>query len=294
MRRNITPRAVLLLSVGLIIPLAACGDDSVAPAASQGDSLPPVPTTAPTPTTEAPAGGYAHPTGADDIVIEVTYEGGFAPVEAIFTQLPSVLVSGDGRQFTPGAMTMIYPGPLVLPIQVGDIGEDGVQELLALADKYGLLQDREYEAPTNIADAPDTVVTIRTNDATYVHRAYALGIDMGLDGTQSTEVSDDPRAQLQSFVDAATATTDPAAQGYVPESYLVRATPVADLSVYDPEPTVVAWPLEIDLATAAECLEIPAVDIADTLTDANQLTFFEQAGTAFQLAVKPLLPGDGC
>jgi hypothetical protein len=66
------------------------------------------------------------------------------------------------------------------------------------------------------------------------------------------------------------------------------------MSGYEIEPTVVAWPLDVDLATADECVQIPAADVADTFADATQLTFFEQAGTTYELAVKPLVPGDGC
>ena len=61
-------------------------------------------------------------------------------------------------------------------MQVSPVTEAGIQELLALADEHGLLADVEYTDPTNIADAPDTVVEISANGTTYRHVAYALGI----------------------------------------------------------------------------------------------------------------------
>ena len=131
-------------------------------------------------------------------------QGGFAPVEMIFSRVPSLLVSGDGRQFTPGPQIAIYPGPLLPNIQVADIGEEGIQDLLALADEHGLLEQREYEAPANIADATDTVVTIRADGETYVHRAYALGLEGGLDET-GAEIDDEARRELADFVAEATA-----------------------------------------------------------------------------------------
>ena len=116
----------------------------------------------------------------------------------------------------------------------------------------------------------------------------------GSTGPRPEPTSDDPRSQLQGFIDAVVAQVGSDAQAYEPAAYLIRATPVTDMSVYEMEPTVVAWPLDVDLATADECAQIPAADIADTFADATELTFFEQAGTTYQLAVKPLLPGDAC
>ena len=156
-----------LLSAALVITLvtlAACGDDTssddgagstdgtlpvetVPPA----DTQPPV-TQPPVTTTPAPA-GIEHPTGADDVVVRIAYEGGFVPVEYVFRNLPVLLVSGDGRVFQQGAVPEIYPGPLVSPVMQRSVTEDGIQDLLTLADEHGLLADVEYSSPTNIADA---------------------------------------------------------------------------------------------------------------------------------------------
>ncbi|MCB0968274.1 MAG: hypothetical protein KDB37_15690 [Ilumatobacter sp.] len=297
MRHIHPPRSLaLLVPVALAMTLAACGDDSE-PAADEpvdtvADAVPPTtvpPTTVP-PTTAAPA-GYEHPTGADEVVVSITHEGGFVPVETIFSQLPSLLVTGDARQFTLGPQIAIYPGPLLPNVQVAAIGEDGVQDLLALADEYGLLEDREYEVPTNIADASDTVVTITADGATYVHRAYALGLGAG---PGVTDESGD-RADLQAFVEAATMMDETPTDTFASDAYLVRSFPTDDLSGYDIEPTIVAWPLaDVDLAAASDCVEIAAADIGDVFATANQLTFFEQDGVVYRLAVKPQLPGDAC
>jgi hypothetical protein len=313
MRNHHPLRTTALLGLGLLVPLAACGDDSgssstpadsVAPPETTGDStVPPttVPPTTTAPTTPAPTTvppttapvGYEHPDGADDVVVSIAYEGGFVPVETVFTQLPSLLVTGDARQFGLGPVTAIYPGALLPNVQVADIGEDGIQSLLELADEHGLLQEREYEGPTNIADASDTVVTITANGETFVHRAYALGLDEGLgEGTGDT---DQARAELLAFVEAATAMGDVQTEQFEPTTYLVRSFPVDDLTGYEIEPTVVEWPLpEIVLADADDCVAVDATAIGETFAEANQLTFFEQDGVTYQLGVKPQLPGDGC
>jgi hypothetical protein len=303
MRNHHPLRTTALISLGLLAPLAACGDDtstssppadSVAPPATTAPPTAPA-TTAPAttaPATTAPA-GYEHPAGADDVVVSIAFEGGFVPVETVFTQLPTLLVTGDARQFSLGPVPAIYPGPLLPNVQVAEIGEDGVQALLALADEHGLLQARDYEGPTNIADASDTVVTINADGETFVHRAYALGLDDGLgEGTGDT---DEARADLLAFVEAATGIGDIETAPFEPSTYLVRAIPVDDLTGYEIEPTVVEWPLaDVALADAEDCIAIDAAEISETFADANQLTFFEQDGVTYQLGVKPQLPGDTC
>ena len=290
---------VAAVAAGVALALVACGDDATEPAAQPDDSIPTPDTTAATDGTAVPADDLLqHPTGADEVVVEIAYEGGFMPAEAVFTQLPVLLVAGDGRQYVQGPQIAIYPGPLLPNVQVTDIGEDGIQSLLDLAAEHGLLTEREYESPDHIADAPDTVVTIHANGETYTHRAYALGIGGAPDET--AESGD--RADLQAFVDAATADTiggDPTGggeQSFEPETYLVRATPVDDLSAYEVEPTVVDWPADVSLvlAEAGECAEVPAAEVIDLFRDATQLTFFVEDDVTYQLSVKPRLPGGGC
>lgn len=291
MQRRTNPHIRLAAATATVaLALAACGDDGVEPAQQPGDSVPTPDTTVPT--TDTPADdGLEHPTNSDDVVIEIGYEGGFLPVEGVFTQLPVLLVAGDGSQYVQGPQIEIYPGPLLPNVQVSDIGESGIQSLLDLAAEHGLLTEREYESPQNVADAPDTVVTIRANGETYVHRAYALGIG-GLDGSDETG----DRAELQAFVDAATVAAAEGERAFNPDMYLVRATPVDDLSVYDVEPTVVDWPADVSVALSdvGECAALPAGEVADLFAEANQLTFFVDGDVTYQVSVKPELPGGGC
>ena len=111
-------------------------------------------------------------------MLEVSYEGGFVPAGFSFVNTPSLLVSGDGRVFTQGAVPAIFPGPLLPTVLVRTITEDGLQSLLGLVQDAGLLGDiPDYAGGDNVADAPSTVLTINANDGTFVHSAYALGID---------------------------------------------------------------------------------------------------------------------
>lgn len=274
---------------------AACGDES-----SSG-SQPPVSTNPddtiapPDDTLPPPDPAISHPTGADDVVIRIGYEGGFVPIDYLFLDLPSVLVTGDGRLITQGPVTAIYPGPLLPNLQVRTIAEADIQKILALAEQHGLLVDRQYTSPNNVADAPDTVVTITANGVTYRHSAYALGLaDFG--GPET----DDARRQLAEFVDSVTGewlydgTLAGEDQPYESDAFLIRATPATDLSGDEIEPTLVEWPGAIDLATASECAEVTWADSAELFQQANQLTFFTQNDVTYSVAVKQQLPGDAC
>lgn len=290
MQRTIHPqRLTASLAIGAMV-LVACGDDATAPAATQPDDTIPTPdaTVPPTDSTTPADQGFDHPTGANEAVVEITYEGGFVPVDYMFTQLPILLVGGDGRQYVQGPQIEIYPQPLLPNVQVSAIGESGIQALLDLAAEHGLLTQRAYEAPTNIADAPDTVVTIHANGDTYEHRAYTLGLGTG------GETGD--RAELAAFVEAANALGTGESQAFAPDTFLVRARPVDDLSGFEIEPTLVDWPADapLRLADASECAAVVASDVSSVFTTANQLTFFVEAGVTYQLSVKPQLPGDGC
>jgi hypothetical protein len=304
-----SPRRLYLLvpAVAAGLMLAACGEESPSantgapPASSAPPETPPAstpPSSAPStpPSTSPASGGYDHPTGADDVVIQVGYEGGFVPVGVAFTQVPSLLITGDGRVITEGPVPAIYPGPLLPNLVQRTITEEGVQALLAKADELGLLTDIRYGDPSSqIADAPDTVVSITVDGTTYRHVAYALGID---------PESDPDRANLFDFDTAATDLTGTAGadqlgteEPYESDTYLIRATDV-DLSTMDTEvpPTVVRWPADasVRLADASECAELPRAEGDALFTDANQLTFFKQAGVTYSVSATLRLPGRSC
>jgi len=281
-----------VLAAGSLLTLVACGEDSTANNDQPTGTIAPPVLTPAVPTTAAPP-GIEHPTGADEAVIEIIFEGGFVPADFAFRNLPLLLVSGNGSHFTQGPQIAIFPGPMLPNVLVSDIGEPGVQQLLDLAAEHGLLTQRAYERNDMIADASDTVVRISANGETYEHRAYALGMGAGV-GDDSVETGD--RAELQAFIDAAISTSPADAVGFEPQTFLVRATPVTDTSGYDVEPTIAEWSIEgVTLADAADCVAIPATDVQELFSTANQLTFFTEADVTYQLSVRPQLPGDlGC
>ena len=240
MKMRLVP-VLLVAAVGF----AACGGDSDSPAAD--DSLPPV------------TDGYQHPTGADDVVVEYAEVGGFVPREFAFQQTPNVLVSGGGQAFGPGAQIAIYPGPLLPAVQVQSITEAGIQSILAAADEAGLLQEIDYEQPTNIADASTARVTINVNGETYVHEAYALGLAIPGEGGQETtperQALADFIAQLNDLAGLVGADELGEQEIFEPSEYGIEALVVDDLSVYGSdgiEPTVVEWPAADRTCTSCE------------------------------------------
>ena len=306
MRLTSRTRVAAVLAA-LSITVVACGDDGAPgtqpePTATLPEvtTVPPTtipPTTIPpTPTAPAvPEVDYDIATGSDDVVISVANEGGFVPRELDFTRTPTAMVTGDGRSLSTGPVIAIYPGPLLPNLLEQSITPDATQRLLALADELGLLADVTYARNDQIADAPDTVVTITVGDTTYRHQAYALGID--------TE-DDRGRAALAEFV--AAMTDLPATVGadqlgeqepFVSEQYLIQATPIdpATLST-DVEPTLQPWPADapVRLAAADVCAEVPVAEFEPLFADADVLTFFTDAGVTYQVSVVPQIPGRTC
>lgn len=284
-----TSRALssLVAIVALTTVVAACGSDSSDGSPVSDSTLPPV------------SAGFTHPTGADEVVIEYSEVGGFVPVEVSFQQAPNVLVSGDGQVFTPGMVPAIFPGPLVMPINVQTISEAGIQQILAAAEESGLLADVTYDTPTQIADASTARVVINVDGETYVHEAYALGFE-----PSGEEVSPERQA-LAEFVQElqVLGMVDVGALGesavFDADEYGIRAMSIDDLAAYGDdgiEPVVVAWPTEsgVALADATECVIVPAKAVASTFAEATQITFFDDGGTTYQVLVKPILPGTAC
>ncbi|MGB8859971.1 MAG: hypothetical protein WCC60_11980 [Ilumatobacteraceae bacterium] len=267
--------AALIGTPALAALLAACGDDSHS------------------------ASEYSVPNDADAVVLRVTYEGGFVPAGTAFVNLPTLLVSGDGRAFRPGPMTEQFPGPLLPAVLERAITSEGIQRILHLADDAGLLAEPpDYSLPEGdmVADASDTVVTLTVNGTTYVHRANALGIDSP-DGFGSTPARDNLEkfvtliADLEKVVGADNLGVE---QPFVPVHYRFQAMVVDPTQWTDPAPTVVEWPAAtgVTLADATQCATIDAATSETVFQNATQLTFFQEAGLVYQVVAVGVLPGD--
>ena len=244
-------------------------------------------------TSEPPSSSEAD--SADDFVMQITYEGGFVPMEWAFMNTPGLVLTDDGRVVLQGAIPEIYPGPLLPALVQHTISDEGVDAYVELAEEHHLLEHRTYEGNDMIADAAATVVRIRIDGEEYVHSAYALGFE---------GETDPDRAELQDFVERA---LDPAAlvgdalgaeEPFATDSFLVMAyesDPSMEAET-EPAPEVVDWPADssVRLADATVCAEVPYDELADVLSAATQLTWFEDDGVTYRVAATPRLPGRSC
>ncbi len=278
--------------------VAACGDPNVEPAGSD----PSVPAN---PSTTLPTGpvSIAHSADPETAIIRIGSEGGFVPVDTYFVNIPSLVISGDGRAFVPGAVPAIFPGPLIAPMGVRSISEAGIQSLLAQASAAGLLDTPpDYTADTLVADAPDTVVRFNVASGSFEHRAYALGFGVDDTGAPAEELTDARRTLLGYVLELGdlASTVGAAELGaevvFEPAAYRLRATPVteAELAGLEPTPTIVDWPSStgLDLERAGDCAQLDAVAAGRLFTDADQLTHFRQGDAVYRIAVAGVLPGD--
>ncbi len=276
--------------------LVACGNDKAEPADTSDDT---------TPDTSAPVDGIDHPADATAAVIRLGYVGGMLPPDYAFSQLPTVLVAGDGTVYTPGVMTLQYPGPLVLPVMSRTITEAGIQKLLERADSLGLLTsptpDYTPSGDIMIADAPNTEVLLSAKGSSFSHSAYALGMmtpdgDGTRDNTPARQALLDFSLALQDLATTVGAENLGTEGPFTPAAYRIRARAAeqSELDAITPTPTVVEWPAStgVKLADATNCITLTAQQAGTVLADAKQDTYFSDGDSLYFVAAAVLLPGD--
>lgn len=254
-----------------------------------------------------PGATLSRPAGADEVVVQVMYEGGFVPVEAALTAVPTTTVLGDGTVLTMAPVLAIYPGPAITPFQSVQVPASTVDDLVERAGDLGLLEGPLDFGQPPVADAPDTVVTINAGGRVHRHVANALGVDdpLGGVGDATPGVSEQQAANrraLRTFV-SATADLPPGEVTWKPPAIAVYT-----MGDYQPDPDLPQqereWPLETGPATTpapgetVPCTLVEGTDaevLLEALGEANSLTPWVVGGTATSLAFRPVLPGQpGC
>jgi len=281
--------------------LAACGGNGDSASSTPDDTTP----DDTTPDASTPVAGIEHPAEATAAVIRLGYVGGMLPPDYAFSQLPTVLVAGDGTVYTPGVMTMQYPGPLVLPVMSRTITEAGIQILLAKADSLGLLTspspDYTPSGDIMIADAPNTEVVLSAKGSAFTHSAYALGMmtpsgDGTKDNTPARQALLDFSLALQDLTTTVGAENLGTEGPFTPAAYRIRARAAeqSELDAIMPTPTVVEWPAStgVKLADATNCATLTAEQAGTVLADAKQDTYFKDGDSLYFVAAAVLLPGD--
>jgi len=247
-----------------------------------------------------------------DLILRVTTEGGFIGPAANLAAVPPVSVYADGRILTPGAVDAIYPGPLVPPVSIRDIGATGAQAIVAAIQAAGL-DKASTGGPGIPGDTGTTVFAVTLDGRTTTTRLAIGGGAPGPGGPGGPGASSDPAItaarDLLDRLSNPSETSGAAAANQttlVPAGYLVYVAPGAPVDQTVPQAPV-AWPL----ATPLAAFGVPAVPdrgiaglrqgavlgadvatLAPILSHATSLTPFTSGGSVFTLYVRPLLPDE--
>jgi hypothetical protein len=278
-------------SILLFLTLAACAD------------APPV---------DPASGGIDHASSPDKVLVQISSEGGFVPVEWTYTNFPFYSLYGDGTLIVPGAQTEIYPGPALPAISSRQLDEAGIQAILekaiaAVEDVPTDLNDLGY---MSIADASTTVITVSAGGVDRTIRAYALSeLSERPDGMPEREYQ--ARLTLQELVASLTGSGDWLPEGSLgPEGAYEASTARLFVGEYRPIEDLaqerVPWPLDVGLADFGEpappgqfrCGVVQGADwdaVHEAASSANMLTPWSESGARFSILFRPLLPDErGC
>lgn len=256
-------------------------------------------------------GGIDHPMGADDVVLRLSYEGGFVPVEHTLSQFPSFTLYGDGRIVVPGPQIEIYPGPALPAVNQRIVTEDGMQAIIRAALEAGLGRgDRDLSdfGSTVIADASTAVFAFSANGRTSRVSVYALAeLPATPDGMPDEEF--EARAALNDLAQRLGALERWLPEGSVgsegpfdAEGYRIFVGPYRPAEELTQDP--VAWPLATPLPPGGDdtagyaCRAVRGEEwalLAPLAREADQLTPWISAGERFSVLFRPLLPDEaGC
>lgn len=186
-------------------------------------------------------GNIDHPTGATDVVLRIEQGGGFVPIDFLANQSPDFTLFGNGViVFKPRLATVPQPGPdgvvKLPPWRTRTLDEDQIQDLISFAlGRSGLGVARATYSATDIADAPDTIFTIRAGGVAKTVTINALN--------EETRPGPDSVAR-QAFVKLAERLQDYDQGGSIPSDPYLPARYRGLLTPRDADPLVrpIAWP----------------------------------------------------
>lgn len=274
----------------LLLTLAACAETPVDPG----------------------VGGIDQSTAPDEVLVRISYEGGFVPVEWTYTNFPSYSLYGDGTLIVPGAQIEIYPGPALPAISSRQVDEAGIQAILeqAIAVIRNIPADLNDLGFMNIADASTTVITVSVGGVDRTIRAYALSeLTERPDGMAEREYQ--ARLSLQELVATLTGPTEWLPEGSLGsegeyEASAARVYVGDHRAVDDLKQDPMPWPLSAGLANFGDpippggtrCGVVEGEDwdiVRESAAAANQLTPWTDAGDRYSILFRPLLPDErGC
>lgn len=249
------------------------------------------------------------PGGRDDrLFVSIEVGGGYVFQGHDFRQPPSAVVYSDGSAFAPGAITLQYPGPAVLPVYRTEVTPAQLEQILETAQEAGLTaEERDYGNPP-VIDVATTTITVVADGQTHVTAIYALGVppppppaDSPDGGSPAVSAeAREARQQAQEFVDlVGSMVSREEAVEFEPDRYRLLPMAVPD---YGPAPEgeegvehqVRDWPFPQISLTADQCAVVAGPDAAtfrELLRQSNEMTHWRTpSDDYYRLAVRPVLP----
>ena len=232
----------------------------------------------------------------DGVLIEISNEGGFMPVEMSILQVPGFTVFADGSVVTLAVGQNGFPGPALPSLVRYQLDETTFADILTFTDDLGIadIDELDINDAPNVADAGTTVLRYWDDAGEHRISIYALGID-GADGRGAIIQS------MMSVLDRARTSGDSAP--FVPERMVVFAQVAEGFD----QAVVTAggeWPLpitpdEMNAQVAAfSCATLNGDDAAmaaDALAGTTSMTLWDLEGVEYQILARPLLPQqEGC
>lgn len=242
----------------------------------------------------------------NDLVIRVSFVGGFVPAETIPTRLPLLSVYGDGRVITEGPQIEIFPPPALPNLQLQKIAAGDVSTLVDLAVKAGVGQKVDYGQP-GVTDMPSTRFVVLTKDGLKTTEVYALSIEDGYVGGLTPEQKAARRTiekllnslnDLEKTLGAGKVTT---AEPYAPEAIAAVAGPYVQPDPNQPRQPEKAWPgpalpgESMGAGLNLGCVSATGEEAARILAaakNANTLTPWRSNEKLYSVTFRPLLPDE--
>ncbi len=234
------------------------------------------------------------------MLLQITDEGGFAPIEFIINQLPRFTLYADGTLLSPGVIPAIFPGPILSPLQETLLDGDDLEDVMTLIEAIGLPTIDEVidsSLNTRVADASTTIARYFDADGgEHVYGVYALGLAFD-------EPQPDATLNLGALVDLLDGFAAREGDVFEPDrlQLWLNETPFVDPQLSETLP----WPLavtpddfELDATFNRGCYVLAgeaAAAAIDAFNGGNQATLWEYEGSELQILARPLLPGEaGC
>ena len=236
-------------------------------------------------------------TKPDRVVLSVSSEGGFVPVEANLDRMPRYVLTSGGDIYFQGEVPAVFPGPLLPNVQVTTIGDGTRDELLELVEALGLpeIDERIDDSGAEmVADASTEVITYHDENGTHRLGFYALGM---VEGGSTDRILAAELIQTFDAVARQGESTD-----FRPDRIQVAAGPA--IRFEEAASGVEAWPLEVGFDDMDEwgagwrCVQVsgdPVDELWETFADATQATLWDTGSEELSIRVLPLVPGqDAC